>query len=178
MEVTGTPESAYISNDTPMLSYLNVHAALEQHREAATAAAAGNPPAPAAAAAAAAAGRNPQAGNGPRVIICGPPDVGKSTLARLLVNYAARAGRRPMCKRCQNAGQKEKEEKSIPPPPLPLTLPACAPSGFFHIRWQSSAPSPLCSGSMAPHLCRGKFGDCFPHASHSSRNIDAAAPVY
>ena len=90
MEVTGTPESAYISNDTPMLSYLNVHAALEQHREAATAAAA---------AAAPAAAGNPQAGNGPRVIVCGPPDVGKSTLARLLVNYAARAGRRPMCKR-------------------------------------------------------------------------------
>eukprot|EP00041_Stephanoeca_diplocostata_P007120 m.98242 g.98242 ORF g.98242 m.98242 type:complete len:182 (-) comp16740_c1_seq13:1226-1771(-) len=74
IEVTGSPESAYISYETPMVTYINTHAALEQLREVAKAT---DKPAP-------------------RVLITGPAAVGKSTVSRLLMNYAARAGRRPL----------------------------------------------------------------------------------
>ncbi|XP_013170540.1 PREDICTED: protein CLP1 homolog isoform X2 [Papilio xuthus] len=54
--------------------YLNVHAALEQQRVAA----------------------EQENTRGPVTMIVGPGDVGKSTLTRLLLNYAVRMGRRPI----------------------------------------------------------------------------------
>ena len=35
-------------------------------------------------------------GSGPVTMVVGPTDVGKSTLCRLLLNYAVRIGRRPL----------------------------------------------------------------------------------
>ena len=35
-------------------------------------------------------------GGGPITMVVGPMDVGKSTLSRLLLNYAVRIGRRPL----------------------------------------------------------------------------------
>ena len=57
-----------------MVAYGNCHFALEALRAAAAAAKT----------------------RGPVVMVVGGPDTGKSTLARLLVNYAARQGRRPL----------------------------------------------------------------------------------
>lgn len=54
--------------------YLNVHAALEQQRVAA----------------------ETENTRGPVTMIVGPGDVGKSTLTKLLLNYAVRMGRRPI----------------------------------------------------------------------------------
>ncbi|MBN3299408.1 CLP1 kinase, partial [Amia calva] len=71
--LTGKTEVAYVSKDTPMLLYLNTHAALEQMRQQAE--------------------RDNE--RGPRVMVVGPTDVGKSTLCRLLLCWAVRAGRRP-----------------------------------------------------------------------------------
>uniref|UniRef100_A0A8C4SH97 Polyribonucleotide 5'-hydroxyl-kinase Clp1 n=1 Tax=Erpetoichthys calabaricus TaxID=27687 RepID=A0A8C4SH97_ERPCA len=73
VQLTGKTEVAYVSRDTPMLLYLNTHAALEQMRQQA----------------------EKENERGPRVMVCGPMDVGKSTLCRLLLNYAVRLGRRP-----------------------------------------------------------------------------------
>lgn len=56
-----------------MLLYLNTHVALEQMRVQA----------------------EREGERGPRVLVAGPSDVGKSTLCRLLLNYAVRIGRRP-----------------------------------------------------------------------------------
>ncbi|ESP00169.1 hypothetical protein LOTGIDRAFT_226039 [Lottia gigantea] len=72
--LVGTTEVAYISKETPMLMYLNTHAALEQMRLKA----------------------DEENMRGPRAIIVGPTDVGKSTLCRILCNYAARLGRAPI----------------------------------------------------------------------------------
>ncbi|KAF6017759.1 CLP1 [Bugula neritina] len=57
-----------------MITYMNVHAALEQLRDQAA----------------------EKSIRGPRVMIAGPVDVGKSTLSRILVNYAARLERIPI----------------------------------------------------------------------------------
>lgn len=54
--------------------YLNVHAALEQQRVAA----------------------EQEGTRGPVAMVVGPGDVGKSTLTRILLNYAVRMARRPI----------------------------------------------------------------------------------
>ncbi|XP_028824200.1 polyribonucleotide 5'-hydroxyl-kinase Clp1 isoform X1 [Denticeps clupeoides] len=73
VSLTGKTEVAYVSKDTPMLLYLNTHAGLEQMRQQA----------------------ERDNDRGPRVMVVGPTDVGKSTLCRLLLSYAVRLGRRP-----------------------------------------------------------------------------------
>nr|XP_006825168.1 PREDICTED: polyribonucleotide 5'-hydroxyl-kinase Clp1-like [Saccoglossus kowalevskii] len=72
-QVSGKTEVAYKSIDTPMVTYLNTHAALEQMRQQS----------------------EREDKQGPKVMIVGPTDVGKSTLCKLLLNYAVRVGRRP-----------------------------------------------------------------------------------
>ncbi|KAJ3407115.1 Cleavage polyadenylation factor subunit clp1 [Chytridiales sp. JEL 0842] len=74
LEVRGKCIVEYTAGDTPMQSYLNVHIALENVRR--DAAEKGIP--------------------GPKVMIVGPGDVGKSSLAKMLVNYAVRSDRKPM----------------------------------------------------------------------------------
>ncbi|KAK7108923.1 polyribonucleotide 5'-hydroxyl-kinase Clp1-like [Littorina saxatilis] len=74
VKLRGKTEVAYISKETPMTMYLNTHAAMEQMRQKA----------------------DIEETRGPRVLVVGPTDVGKSTLCRLLVNYAVRSGRSPM----------------------------------------------------------------------------------
>lgn len=54
--------------------YLNCHACLEQLRIKA----------------------DEDSGRGPVTLVVGPTDVGKSTIARILLNYAARMQRRPI----------------------------------------------------------------------------------
>lgn len=57
-----------------MVLYLNTHAAIEQLRLSAEA----------------------QNIMGPRILIAGATDVGKSTMCKILLNYAARSGRKPL----------------------------------------------------------------------------------
>jgi len=75
VEVNGNLEvEPYSSKETPMIIYLNTHAALEQLRIKA----------------------EQDGSRGPITLVVGPTDVGKSTLCRLLLNYAVRLGRRPI----------------------------------------------------------------------------------
>lgn len=94
--VEGTPVVAYVSTETPMMQYLNVHDYLENLRSVAEkhqdkgdivkensdSKAAMAPP-----------GLMTQFG--PRVMVVGGTDSGKSSLSQLLCNYAVRAGRTP-----------------------------------------------------------------------------------
>lgn len=57
-----------------MVVYANIHAVLEQMRQKAEL----------------------KGTKGPTVLLVGPTDVGKSTLCKLLLNYAVRQGKRPM----------------------------------------------------------------------------------
>ncbi|XP_060086032.1 polyribonucleotide 5'-hydroxyl-kinase Clp1-like [Ylistrum balloti] len=74
IKLSGKTEVAYIAKETPMVTYINTHAALEQMRQKA----------------------EKEKTRGPRVMVVGPTDVGKSTLCRLLLNYASRLGRAPI----------------------------------------------------------------------------------
>ncbi|XP_014235124.1 protein CLP1 homolog [Trichogramma pretiosum] len=73
LQLTGRTEVAYIAKETPMSIYSNCHQALEELRKKA----------------------DDDDLPGPVVMIVGPRDVGKTTLCKILLNYAARMHRRP-----------------------------------------------------------------------------------
>lgn len=74
LELRGRTDVSYIAKETPMVMYVNCHAALELIRT------------------------NAEKDNkrGPICMVVGPCDVGKSTLCRILLNYAVRVTRRPL----------------------------------------------------------------------------------
>ncbi|KAL8712949.1 MAG: hypothetical protein Q9220_002807 [cf. Caloplaca sp. 1 TL-2023] len=74
IEVAGDCQVEYLAEETPMVSYVNLHFALERQREAA-----------------ASSGRE-----GPRVLVLGPEDAGKTSLVKLLTAYASRSGQQPV----------------------------------------------------------------------------------
>ncbi|GLH13385.1 hypothetical protein R5R35_007426 [Gryllus longicercus] len=74
VELKGKVDVSYVAKETPQVMYLNAHACLEKLREKA----------------------GEENSRGPITMVVGPTDVGKSTLCRLLLNYAVRMGRRPV----------------------------------------------------------------------------------
>ncbi|KAL7221296.1 hypothetical protein ACSBR1_023279 [Camellia fascicularis] len=78
VEMDGTTETEYIADETPMISYVNVHALLEGRRNRAKASSSDS-----------------NSYQGPRVIVVGPTDSGKSTLSRILLSWAAKQGWKP-----------------------------------------------------------------------------------
>ncbi|KAL8997618.1 MAG: hypothetical protein Q9169_003165 [Polycauliona sp. 2 TL-2023] len=74
IEVAGECQVEYLAEETPMVSYANLHFALEQKREEAVSI----------------------GQDGPRVLVLGPEDAGKTSLVKLLTAYATRSGRQPV----------------------------------------------------------------------------------
>jgi len=74
VQMTGSVESAYTADDTPMRMQLNIHANLEAMRKEAL--------------------QRQKAG--PCTMVVGPTDAGKSTLCKILTNYAVRTGWEPL----------------------------------------------------------------------------------
>ncbi|KAJ2321877.1 Cleavage polyadenylation factor subunit clp1 [Coemansia sp. RSA 2610] len=74
--VSGEYESAYVAGETPMDTFVNVHMGLQQQRVQAR--------------------NESNANSAPRVLIVGPEDSGKTSLARILLNYAVRMGETPV----------------------------------------------------------------------------------
>ncbi|KAI3595166.1 pre-mrna cleavage complex ii protein clp1 [Moniliophthora roreri] len=77
------PSTEYVSEETPMAAYGNLHIAFEQMRVRALRKFRGSP--------------DPDGGRGldkdpPRVLVLGPENSGKTTLCKTLINYAVRAG--------------------------------------------------------------------------------------
>ncbi|KAJ1722280.1 Cleavage polyadenylation factor subunit clp1 [Coemansia erecta] len=83
LSVSGDNHNAYVAGETPMDSYINVHMALQQLRVRAH-------------------GGDMDAA--PRVMIVGPEDSGKTSLARLLLNYAVRMDQKPLFVDLDTAG--------------------------------------------------------------------------
>lgn len=80
IEMDGITETDYVADETPMISYVNVHAVLEGRRNRAKASPSDS-----------------DSSQGPRVIVVGPTDSGKSTLSRMLLSWAAKQGWKPTC---------------------------------------------------------------------------------
>eukprot|EP00730_Choanoeca_flexa_P002126 TRINITY_DN10925_c0_g1_i1.p1 TRINITY_DN10925_c0_g1~~TRINITY_DN10925_c0_g1_i1.p1 ORF type:complete len:164 (+),score=12.26 TRINITY_DN10925_c0_g1_i1:2-493(+) len=74
LNLTGQWSVQYTSSETPMRSYINTHAALEQLRETA----------------------RHNSSRGPKVLIVGPSGTGKTALSKILTNYAVRQGGQPL----------------------------------------------------------------------------------
>lgn len=66
LKLTGTASVEYVAGDTPMHTYLNAHVALQHLREQAA----------------------DHDFEGPRVMVVGSSDVGKTSLCKILLNYA------------------------------------------------------------------------------------------
>ncbi|KAI6247730.1 mRNA cleavage and polyadenylation factor clp1 [Erysiphe necator] len=73
IEVKGECEE-YTAEETPMIQYANTHFALEKLREKA----------------------EESSNDGPRVLVVGPSNAGKTSLVKILTAYALRMGRKPM----------------------------------------------------------------------------------
>ncbi|KAL1967949.1 hypothetical protein VTN77DRAFT_2366 [Rasamsonia byssochlamydoides] len=72
---TGGCQSEYVAEETPMVEYANVHFALETMRQEA---------------------QSSGGKDGPRVLILGPEDAGKTSLTKILTSYATKMGRQPI----------------------------------------------------------------------------------
>ncbi|KAJ4368310.1 Cleavage polyadenylation factor subunit clp1 [Neocucurbitaria cava] len=76
LEIGGEVESDYVAEETPMMSCANLHFALESLRD-----------------------RSVSSGSvemGPRVLVVGPENSGKTSLVKTLTSYAVKSGRQPM----------------------------------------------------------------------------------
>ncbi len=80
VHVTGHASSDYQSEETPMKAYGNLHIAFEQMRVRALAELRDAP------------GRTDYRNQPPRVLVLGPSNSGKTTVCKILVNYAVRSG--------------------------------------------------------------------------------------
>ncbi|KAF2671682.1 Clp1-domain-containing protein [Microthyrium microscopicum] len=74
LEVTGSPQSAHGTGDTSMNQAANIHFALEDLRVAA----------------------EQRHGQGPRVMVVGPENSGKTSLVKILAGYSLKMGRQPV----------------------------------------------------------------------------------
>ncbi|KAI9786570.1 MAG: Cleavage polyadenylation factor subunit clp1 [Candelina submexicana] len=74
IEVTGDCQVEYTAEETPMVSYANTHFALEDIRQKAAL----------------------NGKDGPRIMVVGPENAGKTSLVKLLTAYATRVGRQPV----------------------------------------------------------------------------------
>lgn len=74
LEVSGTPDTEYVAEETPMMQAANIHFALEDLRSDAS-----------------------ETGDrGPTVMVVGPDNAGKTSLIKTLTAYALKAGRQPV----------------------------------------------------------------------------------
>ena len=83
LHVTGKPSTEYVSDETPMVSYMNLHLAFEQMRVKASMAARNSPSLDLA---------QDVPDGPPRVLVLGPENAGKTTACKILANYAVRTG--------------------------------------------------------------------------------------
>ncbi|CAI6276496.1 unnamed protein product [Periconia digitata] len=74
LEISGDPESEYVAEETQMMGCLNAHFAFENLRDAAV--------------------RSEELG--PRVLVVGPENAGKTSLVKTLTAYATKMGRQPI----------------------------------------------------------------------------------
>ncbi|KAK7037986.1 mRNA cleavage and polyadenylation factor CLP1 [Favolaschia claudopus] len=142
IEVTGRPSTEYVSDETPMAAYANLHIAFEQMRVRALRDLRGSPVPDY---------ERDKPTNPPRVLVLGPENSGKTTVCKLLINYAVRAGQgwAPLLINTDpsEGGWSAPGALSVAPvhSPLPTSSPG-SPLGTA----ATSAPTALSSNALLP----------------------------
>ncbi|KAF7322484.1 mRNA cleavage and polyadenylation factor CLP1 [Mycena chlorophos] len=136
------PSTEYVSEETPMAPYANVHNALEKMRVRALRHLRGSPVPPS---------ERAESTEPPRVLVVGPENSGKTTLCKILTNYVVRTGQgwSPLLVNLDpsEGGWAAPGAIGITPvhTPLPTSTPA-SPLGTA----ATSAPTALSSNALLP----------------------------
>ncbi|KAG5653694.1 Cleavage polyadenylation factor subunit clp1 [Sphagnurus paluster] len=140
--VTGQPSTEYVSEETPMAAYANLHIAFEQMRVRALRALHGSP----------AHDDDPSASTEPpRVLVLGPENSGKTTVCKILVNYAVRAGQgwSPLLVNVDPSEGGWAAPGALSAAPVHSPLPTSSPANPLGSA-ASSAPTALSSNALLP----------------------------
>ncbi|KAJ6502225.1 Pre-mRNA cleavage complex II protein Clp1-domain-containing protein [Mycena sanguinolenta] len=142
LEVTGHPSTEYVSEETPMTAYANLHIAFEQMRVRALRDLRGSPVPDYE--------RNKPA-DPPRVLVLGPENSGKTTICKLLINYAVRAGQgwSPLLINTDPAEGGWAAPGALSVAPVHSPLPTCSPASPLGAA-ATSAPTALSSNALLP----------------------------
>ncbi|KAG6916611.1 Cleavage polyadenylation factor subunit clp1 [Tephrocybe rancida] len=136
------PSTEYVSDETPMAAYANLHIAFEQMRVRALRVVHGSPP------------RNddPSAlADPPRVLVLGPDNSGKTTVCKILVNYAVRAGQgwSPLLVNVDPSEGGWAAPGAISAAPVQSPIPTCSPANPLGSA-ATSAPTALPANALLP----------------------------
>ncbi|KAI0705931.1 Pre-mRNA cleavage complex II protein Clp1-domain-containing protein [Cytidiella melzeri] len=147
MEITGQPSTEYVSDETLMNAYGNVHLALEAMRIRALQKSNKAQPA----SYSQAYNTESQDSEPPRVLILGPDHSGKTTLTKILLNYATRAAQ-DWCPMLVNVDPSEGGATlpgTISATAIPAPLQTSTPAHTLG-RAATTAPTHMSSNSLSP----------------------------
>ncbi|RDB21156.1 mRNA cleavage and polyadenylation factor CLP1 [Hypsizygus marmoreus] len=142
IEVAGHPSTEYVSEETPMAAYANLHIAFEQMRVRALRTLHGSPPQD----------DDPTANTEPpRVLVLGPENSGKTTVCKILINYAVRAGQgwSPLLVNVDPSEGGWSAPGALSVAPVYSPLPTCSPANPLGSA-ATSAPTALASNALLP----------------------------
>ncbi|KAJ7221034.1 Pre-mRNA cleavage complex II protein Clp1-domain-containing protein [Mycena haematopus] len=142
IEVTGHPSTEYVSEETPMAAYANLHIAFEQMRVRALRDLRGSPVPEY---------ERDKPTDPPRVLVLGPEHSGKTTICKLLINYAVRAGQgwSPLLVNTDPAEGGWAAPGALSVAPVHSPLPTCSPGSPLGAA-ATSAPTALSSNALLP----------------------------
>ncbi|KAJ7510160.1 Pre-mRNA cleavage complex II protein Clp1-domain-containing protein [Mycena galericulata] len=140
--VTGHPSTEYVSEETPMAAYANLHIAFEQMRVRALRDLRGSPVPDY---------EREKPTDPPRVLILGPENSGKTTVCKILINYATRAGQgwSPLLINTDPAEGGWAAPGALSAAPVHSPLPTCSPGSPLGAA-ATSAPTALSSNALLP----------------------------
>ncbi|KAL5490182.1 CLP1 [Sanghuangporus weigelae] len=144
LEICRRPSTEYISDETPMATYMNMHLALEQMRVRSLSLAPNSPiPIPKGSAG----GPN----GPPRVLVVGPENAGKTTACKIIANYAVRAGQdwAPMFVNVDPGEGGWTVPGTISACPITTPIPTQTPANPLGST-ATSAPTALASSALVP----------------------------
>ncbi|KAJ7343155.1 Pre-mRNA cleavage complex II protein Clp1-domain-containing protein [Mycena albidolilacea] len=142
IEVTGQPSTEYVSEETPMAAYANLHIAFEQMRVRSLRDLRGSPVPDY---------ERDKPIDPPRVLVLGPENSGKTTICKLLINYAVRAGQgwSPLLINTDPAEGGWAAPGALSVAPVRTPLPTCSPGSPLGAA-ATSAPTALSSNALIP----------------------------
>ncbi|KAG7448081.1 uncharacterized protein BT62DRAFT_930162 [Guyanagaster necrorhizus] len=142
IEVTGHPSTDYVSEETPMNAYGNLHVAFEQMRVRALQTLSGSLPPDT---------KSDVNAEPPRVLILGPENSGKTSVCKILVNYTVRAGQEwtPLLINLDPNEGGWSAPGALSVAPVSSPLPTSSPANTLGTA-ATSAPTSLSSNALLP----------------------------